>query len=144
MATTLTPTEANKAVARRTWDEAANQRNLDLIEELFTPDLVWHEPDRDIHGYDEAKQYMSMFNVAFPDISATVEDEIAEGDKVVTRYTGRGTHLGETEAFGPPTGRHIEFQGISIYRFEGGKIAEEWALFDTLKMLQQLGLAPVQ
>jgi steroid delta-isomerase-like uncharacterized protein len=136
--------EDNKAIARRSWEEVANQKNLDLIEELFAPDLVWHEPDREIQGYEQAKQYMSKFFGAFPDINVTVDDVIAEGDKVVTRYTGRGTHQGEAEDFGPPTGRQIEFQGISIYRFEGGKIVEEWALFDNLRILQQLGLLPGQ
>jgi predicted ester cyclase len=85
-----------------------------------------------------------MFLAAFPDAHITNEDVIAEGDKVVRRYTTRGTHQGETEMFGPPTGRQIEQKGITIHRFEDGKIVEEWEIFDTLSMLQQLGLAPEQ
>jgi predicted ester cyclase len=69
---------------------------------------------------------------------------IAEGDKVVSRYTGRGTHQGETEDFGPPTGRQLEVEGITIHRIEDGKIVEEWNQYANLSILQQLGLAPEQ
>jgi steroid delta-isomerase-like uncharacterized protein len=135
--------EENKDLARRSW-EIANQRNPDLIEEFYAPDMVWHEPDRDLRGYEQAKQYVGTYLQAFPDISVTVEDVLADGDKVVSRYTIRGTHQGETEEFGPPTGRQIELGGITIHRFEGGKIVEEWEAYDNLSALQQLGLAPEQ
>ena len=133
--------EENKALARRSW-EAAN--NPDTIDEVYAADLVWHEPDQDIRGYEQAKQFVSTFFTAFPDLNATVEDVIAEGDKVVTRWTIRGTHQGEIEEFGPPTGKQTELQGISIHRIEGGKIVEEWNRYDNLSLLQQLGLAPEQ
>ena len=133
--------EENKALARHSW-EASN--NPDIIDEVYTPDLVWHEPDRDIQGYEQAKQFVSSVIEAFPDLNATVEDVIGEGDKVVTRWTIRGTHQGEIEEFGPPTGKQAELQGISIHRIEGGKIVEEWNRYDNLSLLQQLGLAPEQ
>ena len=133
--------EENKALARHSW-EASN--NPDIIDEVYTPDLFWHEPDRDIQGYEQAKQFVSSFIEAFPDLNATVEDVIGEGDKVVTRWTIRGTHQGEIEEFGPPTGKQAELQGISIHRIEGGKIVEEWNRYDNLSLLQQLGLAPEQ
>ena len=133
--------EENKALARRSW-EAAN--NPDTIDEVYAADLVWHEPDQDLRGYEQAKQFVSTFFTAFPDLNATVEDVIAEGDKVVTRWTIRGTHQGEIEEFGPPTGKQAELQGISIHRIEGGKIVEEWNRYDNLSLLQQLGLAPEQ
>jgi steroid delta-isomerase-like uncharacterized protein len=136
-------TEENKALARRSW-EIVSPDNLDLIEEVYAPDLVWHEPDQDIRGYDQAKQFVSSFFAAMPDINITVEDLIAEGEKVVSRYTIRGTHQGETEEFGPPTGRQMELKGITIHRFEDGKIVEEWNSYDNLSILQQLGLAPEQ
>jgi steroid delta-isomerase-like uncharacterized protein len=136
-------TEENKALARRSW-EIVNQRNPDLIEELYPPDFVWHEPDRDIQGYEQAKQFVSTFFKALPDITITVEDVIAEGEKVVSRYTFRGTHQGETEEFGPPTGKQMELKGITIHRFEDGKIVEEWEAYDNLSVLQQLGLVPEQ
>ena len=135
--------EENRALARRSW-EIVSQRNPDLIEEFYPPDFVWHEPDRDIRGYEQAKRFVSTFFQAFPDINISVEDVIAEGDKVVSRWTIRGTHQGETQEFGPPTGRQIELKGITIHRFEDGKIVEEWEIFDTLSMLKQLGLAPEQ
>jgi steroid delta-isomerase-like uncharacterized protein len=131
--------EENKAIARRTW-EIVNQRNPDLIEEFYPPDFVWHEPDQDIRGYEQAKQFTSMFFAAFPDLNTSVEDMIAEGDKVVSRYT----HQGETEEFGRPTERQVALKGITIHRFEDGKIVEEWEAYDNLSLLQQLGLAPEQ
>jgi steroid delta-isomerase-like uncharacterized protein len=133
--------EENKALARRSWEAAVN---LDILDEVYAPDVVWHEPDRDLQGLEQAKQYVTMYKTAFPDLQATVEDVIAEGDKVVTRYTVRGTHEGEIEEFGPPTGRQIAIEGITIHRIEGGKIVEEWEAYDNLSVLQQLGLAPEQ
>src|SRR5919112_6596409 len=116
--------EENRALAQRSW-EIVSQRNPDLIEEFYPAEFVWHEPDRDIQGYEQAKQFVSSFIEAFPDLNATVEDVIAEGDKVVTRWTIRGTHQGEIEEFGPPTGKRAELQGISIHRVADGKIVEE-------------------
>jgi steroid delta-isomerase-like uncharacterized protein len=136
-------TEENKDLARRSW-EIVNQRDPDLIEEFYPPDFVWHEPDQDIRGYEQAKQFVSSFFGAFPDISISVDDVIAEGDQAVTRYTIRGTHQGETEEFGPPTDKQMELEGITIHRFEGDKTVEEWERYDNLSVLQQLGLAPEQ
>ena len=137
------PTEENKALARRSW-EIVSPDNLDLIEEIYAPDFVWHEPDQDIRGYEQAKQFVSSFFAAFPDLNISVDDVIAEGEKAVSRYTIRGTHQGETEEFGPPTGKQVELEGITIHRIEDGKIVEEWERYDNLSMLQQLGLAPEQ
>ncbi len=133
--------EENKALARRSWELLDN---LDILDEVYAAALVWHEPDQDIQGSEEAKQFVTMYKTAFPDLHATVEDEIAEGDRVVTRWTIRGTHQGEIEEFGPPTGRQIEIEGITIHRIEGGKIAEEWERYDNLSVMQQLGLVPEQ
>jgi predicted ester cyclase len=135
--------EQNKTIALRT-SQIVNQRNPDLIEEYYPPDFVWHGPDQDIRGYELAKQLSSTFLAAFPDAEMTDEDVIAEGEKVVRRYTTHATHQGETEMFGPPTGRQIELKGITIHRLEGGKIVEEWESYDNLSMMKQLGLAPEQ
>jgi steroid delta-isomerase-like uncharacterized protein len=135
--------EENKEKARRTW-EIVNQHNPDLIEEFYPPDFVWHEPEGDIRGYEQARQFVSSFLGAFPDLNITVDDVIGEGDKVVSRYTIRGTHQGETEDLGPPTGKQVELRGIIIHRFEDGNIVEEWEVYDNLSLLQQLGLAPEQ
>ena len=84
-------TEELKEKVRRSW-EIVNQRNPDLIEEIYPPDFVWHEPDQDIQGYEQAKQFVSTFFAALPDINITIEDVIAEGEQAVSRYTIRGTH----------------------------------------------------
>jgi steroid delta-isomerase-like uncharacterized protein len=89
---------------------------------------------------EDKKRYVSDALSAFPDAQVTVEDMIAEGDKVVTRYTIRGTHQGETEEFGPPTGKRMEITGITIERFADGKIVEDWTNFDALGLMRQLGL----
>ena len=133
--------EENKALAHRSWEAMDNP---DLIDEVYASDVVWHEPDRDIHGVEDQKQYITTFINAFPDLNVTVDDEVAEGDKAVSRFTFRGTHQGETEEFGSPTGRQMEQKGITISRIEGGKIVEEWQAYDNLSLLQQLGLAPEQ
>jgi steroid delta-isomerase-like uncharacterized protein len=136
--------EDNKALARSSWEEIVNKQNPQAIEEVYAPNFVWHEPDQDIQGYEQAKQFVSAFFKGFPDINISVEDVIAEGDKAVTRYTIRGTHQGETEEFGPPTEKQMELKGITIHRFEGGKIVEEWEAYDNLSVMQQLGLVPEQ
>jgi steroid delta-isomerase-like uncharacterized protein len=141
-------TEENKALARRAWEVVFNQRNLDaLLDALYefnAADAVWHQPDQDLQGLEEVKQWLARPFEAFPDLNASVEDVIAEGDKVAIRYTSRGTHQGETGGLGPPTGRQIELGGIAVQRFEDGKIVEFWDRFDNLSLLQQLGLAPEQ
>jgi steroid delta-isomerase-like uncharacterized protein len=134
--------EENKALARRAWETVAD--NPDVLDEVYAPDVVWHEPDQEIRGLEQAKQFVSTYETAFPDMNVTVEDVIAEGDKVVTRVTLRGTHQGETQEFGPPTGRQVELKGITISRIEGGKIVEDWDAYDNLSAMQQLGLAPEQ
>jgi steroid delta-isomerase-like uncharacterized protein len=136
--------DENKDLVRRGWEEIPNQRNLDALEEFYAADAVWHEPDQELQGLEEIRQYVDLYFGAFPDVNFTVEDVIAEGDKVVTRWTVRGTHQGETEEFGPPTGRQIELEGLTLHRLEGGRIVEEWERFDNLSFLQQLGLAPEQ
>ena len=131
--------DENKALVRRAWELADNP---DILDEVYAPDVVWHEPDQEIRGLEQAKQFVTTYKTAFPDMKATVEDVIAEGDKVVTRVTIRGTHQGEIEEFGPPTGRQIEVKGITIQRIEEGKIVEDWDSYDNLSIMQQLGLVP--
>jgi steroid delta-isomerase-like uncharacterized protein len=133
--------EENKALARRSWEIVDN---LDAIEEIYSPNGVWHEPDQEVRGIDEARQFVTTYKAALPDLNITVEDVVGEGDKAVTRWTVRGTHQGEVEEFGPPTGRQVELKGITIHRIDGGKIVEEWEAYDNLSILQQLGLVPEQ
>ena len=102
-----------------------------------------HEPTSgEVRGLEAARQFAAAYREAFPDLQTAIEDQVAEGDKVVSRFSGRGTHLGETEDFGPATGNSIEINGITIDRVADGKIVEEWTNFDALGLLQQIGLIP--
>ncbi len=133
--------EENKDLARRSWELVNNPERLD---EVYAHDVVWHNPEGEVRGIEEARQLADMYKTAFPDTSATVEDVIAEGDKAVTRVKLRGTHQGEVEEYGPATGRQVEVEGLTLHRIEGDKIVEEWNSYDNLSILQQLGLAPEQ
>jgi steroid delta-isomerase-like uncharacterized protein len=135
--------EANKVLVLRGWEEIVNQKNLDAFDEFYAANAVHHEPDQDLQGLEEVKQYIAMYFEAFPDMSVSVEDLIAEGDKVVSRYAYLGTHQGELQGIAP-TNKHIEKEGITIHRIEGGKIVEEWEQYDKLSFLQQLGAIPEQ
>ena len=136
--------EENKATARRMVEELFNQGgDLDAADEIFAPTYVGHEPAfGDLHGVEAIKQFAATERQAIPDLQNTIEDMVAEGDKVVMRFRGSGTHLGETEAFGPPTGKRMEITGITIKRLTDGKIVEAWTNFDALGMMQQLGMIP--
>jgi steroid delta-isomerase-like uncharacterized protein len=134
-------TEANKALTLRYWEEVANKGNLDLIEEICAPDYVCHEVDQDIRGPEGVRQFISMLRAAFPDLHVTVEDVIAEGDKIVQRWTGHGTNQGELMGI-PPTGNRVSVAGITISRFKDGKVSEEWEVYDMMGMMQQLGVIP--
>ncbi len=123
--------EENKAVVRREQEELWNHTgNLDAAEELFAADQA-----------DAARQEAADFRRGFPDVVSIIEDIIAEGDKVVARWTSRATHQGEYMGISP-TGKEVEFTGISIYRIEEGKIAESWNIEDQLGLLRQIGGVP--
>ncbi len=111
--------------------------------ELFAPNYVGHVAGfEDLHGAEAVTQFAATERQAFPDLQSTVEDLIAEGDKVVTFSRAHATHRGESEAFGPPTGKQIEVTGMVIQRFAEGKIVEDRTVLDALGMMQQLGLVP--
>jgi steroid delta-isomerase-like uncharacterized protein len=132
--------EENRALARRWAEDVMNQRNLDAVDEIYASDFVGHDPTmpEDIRGAEGRREFYSMYQSAFPDAEITIEDQVAEGDKVVTRWTGRGTHQGELLGV-PPSGNRVEVTGITISRIEGGKIAEEWDQYDALGMMQAIG-----
>ncbi len=137
--------EENKAILRRVNDEVFSQGNLDLVDELFSPNYVLHDPGipgGELRGIESFKQqWVSMFRTAFPDLQLSIEDQVAEGDKVVTRYTGRGTHQGELMGI-PPTNNEAVVSGMIMSRVSGGRVEEEWNNFDALGMMQQLGVIP--
>jgi steroid delta-isomerase-like uncharacterized protein len=134
--------EQNKTIARRAFEEVQSRGNLALVDELVAGDYVGHTPLKEIHGPEGAKQFFSMLREAFPNMQVTVEDQIAEGDKVVTRWTGRGTHKGHFQGM-PPTGRQMTMTGITIFRIAAGKLVEGWTNADMLGLMQQLGVVPV-
>lgn len=138
--------EQNKANSRRFLEEAANKGNLDLIDEIADPNCVIHQAagvgGGDVRGREALKQFVKMYYAAFPDLRFTVEDQIAEGDKVVTRWSSEGTHKGELMGIAP-TGKHAAgITGITIDRYSGGKFVEGWGNWDTLGLMQKLGIVP--
>lgn len=118
-----------------------NQGNMALIDEVYSPDYVGHETSGPVHGQEGLKQYFMIYRTAFPDAHYTVEDQIADQDKVVTRWSVRGTHQGPLMGI-PPTGKQVMVTAIGLGRFAGGKLVEGWNEFDALGMLQQLGVVP--
>ena len=135
-------TEDNKALMRRFIEEVFNKKNLAAIDEFIAPNHVDHTLPPFLPTTPEGtKKAIGMFLTAFPDVQLTVEDMIADGDTVVTRYTSRGTQQGVFMGI-PPTGRHVEVSSIIIARIADGKIVEEWGLDDQMGMLQQLGMIP--
>ena len=134
---------ANKEIIRRVVDGVWRDRNFAVVDELIAQNYVGHDPTQPepIQGRDGFKQFVGMYQSAFDDATVTIDDQIAEGDRVVTRWTGRGTHTGELMGIAP-TGKEVTVSGMTISRLAGGKIAEEWELMDALGMLVQLGAVP--
>ena len=135
-------TEDNKALNRRFVEEVINQGNTDAIDELIDPGVVDHAaPPGFPTGREGAKQFAAMMRSAFPDLHLTIEDMIAEGDKVVMRSTWSGTHEGEFMGI-PATGRRVTVSAIDISRVADGKMVEHWEQSDALGLMQQLGVVP--
>lgn len=132
--------DQNKARFREFIEEVINKRNLAKFDEYLTPDFVEHEvvepfpPTR-----DGVRQLFTGMLSAFPDLKVTINDAIAEGDKVVLRQTWSGTHKGEFMGI-PATGKRVEFSVIDIVRMKNGIATEHWGVSDSLKMMQQMGV----
>ncbi|MFQ5996820.1 MAG: ester cyclase [Dehalococcoidales bacterium] len=136
--------EENKAIELRFFEEVVNKGNIAVIDELFATNFVDHSVFPGMTADREgAKQFFTMAHTVFPDFHSTLEDMFAEGDKVVQRFTARGTHQGEFMGIAP-TGKQVTIPGIAIHRITGGKIVENWVSMDMLGMMQQLGVAPQQ
>ena len=135
--------EPNKETIRRVREEAMRKGALDRLDGLYTDDYVYHGISSlgDLRGPTAFKEMVTGFIDAVSEFQETVEDQIAEGDKVVTRVTGRGTHTGPLMG-AAPTGKELKWSAISIARFVDGRIAEEWVEFDALNFLQLLGALP--
>jgi steroid delta-isomerase-like uncharacterized protein len=138
--TSLTSIE-NANTVRKLIDEIWNRGEMALADMIFTPDYISHDPatTNTTRGPEAVKQNATMYRKAFPDLHLHIEDTISDGDHVVTRWTSSGTHSGDLLGIAP-TGKSISSTGISIARFVNGKVAEEWANWDTLGLMRQLGV----
>lgn len=137
----------NKAIVRRFFEEALNKGDMSVVEELIDQNYIEHGgPVGQPSGIEGFKQFIAMVATAFPDFQVSIEDLIAEGDKVVARVTVRGTHKGTLMGNIPPTGKHATWTGIDIFQIAGGKIVGRWNQRDLLGLMQQLGViaAPEQ
>jgi steroid delta-isomerase-like uncharacterized protein len=137
------PEEENKAAFRRYVEEVGNEGNLDLADEIFDRYLA-HQSDGSVleRGSEDVKRFMGEFRKGFPDFRSTIEDMVAEGDKVATRWRMRGTHRKEFRGIAP-TNKEMEMTGIGILRFSSeGKVVESWDNLNELGMMRQLGVIP--
>ncbi len=132
--------EENKALARR-HIEAINNKDVDGFARNYADDVAYQGTDGELKGPEAITELLNVFLGAFPDLAVTVDDVVAEGDKVVLRSTGRGTHTGDLQGI-PPTGKSMTISAIDIFRMSGGRIAEQWEMFDQMGMMQQLGVIP--
>src|SRR5918993_3012224 len=132
--------EENKTTFRRYVEEVTNKGNLNVVDEIFGR-YVSHQPDghTEERGPEDVKRFIGEFRQAFPDFFSTIEDQIGEGDKVVTRWRASGTHQGEFRGIAP-TGKPVAITGIGVFRFsDEGKVVESWDNLDELGMMQQMG-----
>jgi steroid delta-isomerase-like uncharacterized protein len=136
-------TEHHTATVQRLYHDVWNMGNLPVIDELFVSDATLDFlPPGLLAGTAGLKQFITMYRTTFPDIHFTIEDMIADGEKVVTRWTATGTHSGPLMNI-PPTGKPVSVHGISItHHAMSGKVVQSWSTFDQLGLLQQLGVIP--
>jgi steroid delta-isomerase-like uncharacterized protein len=136
----LNELERNKAISQRFNDEIKNQHKLKVIDELLSPTFVNHSP---IPGFpstrEGVKAFFAYWAQAFPDLTCTVTDRIAEGDRVVDLFTLEGTHLGEFMGI-PATGKRVKYNGMHIFSFADGQIVGHWNVLDLLTLMTQLGV----
>jgi steroid delta-isomerase-like uncharacterized protein len=133
--------EENKALVRR-WIKAWNEGNVDDVDGLVSDAYVRHDPNfPEVRGPEQEKQFMAMSLSAFPELHFTIEDLVAEGDKVVARFTMSATHRGELWGI-PPTDKQLTLTVVEIFRRAEGRIEEQWVILDALGMMQQLGVIP--
>ena len=135
--------EQNKAVVHRIVEDHWNKKNPALIGELFTSNCAFHTPDGSLKGQDGARQLYDAYATAFPDFRVNANDTLADGNKVVVRYTFTGTHKGPLATV-PASGKQANVEGIVIFRLDGGKADEVRFVWDKFALMQQIGaLAPV-
>lgn len=134
---------ANKRIGRLVLEDMWGKGRLELADRYYGAGYIDHvgkgPESSEVQGADGIKQAVTMFRTAFPDLTYTVEDEIAEGDLVMARFSARGTHLGPFLGVAP-TARAIAYSGIDVNRIRDGRIVESWVHYDALGLLQQLGI----
>jgi steroid delta-isomerase-like uncharacterized protein len=135
----VTSPDENKAIVRAAFDRL--ETIVASHDQLYGPDWVGHFPGMPPLGPEGHRQYSQVMQPAFPDLERTIEDMLVDGDKVVARWTARGTHSGEFQGI-PPSGKVATSSGITIFRIADGRIVEEWAESDMLGLLQQVGAIP--
>jgi steroid delta-isomerase-like uncharacterized protein len=132
-----------KALSRHAIEEIWNKKRMEAIDELVASDCVFHDPlfPAPVQGIAAYKQFVQSYLRAFPDLHFTIEDQVAEGDSVVTRWTVTGTHRGDLAGI-PASGRPVSVSGITCDRLKNGKFTEAWSSWNTLGLMQQLGVVP--
>ena len=135
-------TNLNQELVKRFFDEVCNQQHLQTANELFSAGHVYHDPQiTAAPGPDGMKHVVQTYQNAFPDAHWHVVETIIAGDDIITRWKGTGTHKNELSGISP-TDKKASVDGIWIHRIKNGKIAESWNVWDTLGLLQQLGVVP--
>jgi steroid delta-isomerase-like uncharacterized protein len=135
-------TNENKKICQRFFEELHNQNNPDIINDLVSPDVYSHDPfPGQKPGAIGLKETTELFRKAFPDLQVKINDMIAEDNKVMSKLTVTGTHMGEFMGFAP-THNEISYEEVIVLRLENGKIVEHWAVADALSLMQQLGAIP--
>jgi steroid delta-isomerase-like uncharacterized protein len=136
--------EQNKALMVRAIEEVWNRENFAILPEIVADEFVIHAatPEAEVRGVEGAKQFVKMIHSAMPDIRFTIVDQVAEGDRVVTRWVAQGTHEGDLMGI-PPTGKRVTLSATDIDRIANGKVVECWTTLDGASMMQQMGLVSV-
>lgn len=137
------PPQENKALVREAMMDLWNKGNMEVADKAFAHDYVAHDPAiaHPITGPEGVKRLVTMFRSAFPNLHVTIEDQIAAGDRVVSRWMARGTHKGELMGI-PPSGIDVTMVGLTISRVTEGKISEDWTNWNSLDTIRQLGAIP--
>ncbi len=136
--------EQNKTLIRRVIEEMWNQRKVELANEFYSEEFIGHDPNNPgVRGPEGIREIVLKYVHAFPDTQFSIDDMVAEGDRVAMRWTAIGTHDGDLDGMAP-SGKPISVSGMSIDRIVDGKIVEEWSAWDALGMMQQIGVIPAQ
>lgn len=133
--------EQNKRVMRRAFEEIIGRKNLDYVDQALASDFVGHDTAGETFGRDDFRQGVMAMHEAFSDPRVAIEDQLADGDKVVTRWRVSGIHSGPFQGV-PATGRSVSMTGTSIDRIANGKILESWEVTDDAGLLKQMGVLP--